>query len=141
MIVVEKVLSLREVALFQRMPVRELTRIAAISEVVDCTAGERIFAEGDFGESMFVIVEGQVVISRGNLVLATLGEREYFGEMSLFDGEPRSATATAKVDSLLLEIRQQAFLEILSQHFEAALAVIRLLSQRLRSELERADRI
>lgn len=141
MITVEKILVLREVPLFQGMAANELARIANISEVVDYAAGETVFAEGDFGECLHVIVAGAVSISHKGLVIRTLTEREYFGEMSLLDGEPRSATATAVEDSLLLEIRRQQFHEILSRRYEAALAVIETLSQRLRLELERVRRI
>jgi CRP/FNR family transcriptional regulator/CRP/FNR family cyclic AMP-dependent transcriptional regulator len=61
-----------------------------------------------------------------------LRERDYFGEMSILDGEPRSATAVAKADSLLLEIRQEEFHGILARHFEAALGIIKTLSERIR---------
>jgi len=136
-ITVERILMLREVPLFARMPADELARIASISQSVVYSGGERIFAEGDFGDRLYVIVEGDVSITLRGRVVSTLRQREYFGEMSLLDGEPRSATATAATDCLLLEIRQRDFHEILAHHYEASLAVIKTLSHRLRVELAR----
>lgn len=141
MITVEKILILREVALFNKMPANELARIASISETVVHSAGARVFGEGDYGDCLYVIVEGEVAIRHKGVEIRLLKEREYFGEMSLLDGEPRSATAIATMDSLLLEIRQQQFHEILARNFDVALAVIKTLSQRLRTELERVRRI
>lgn len=136
MITLEKILFLREVALFEQIPSAELARIAEVTEEVVVPAGQLIFSEGDFGDALFVIADGRVRISLGDRTLATLGKANYFGEMSLLDGEPRSASARAEVDSLLLRIEQKNFHNILSRHFGAALAVIRTLSRRLRSQLQ-----
>ena len=135
MITLEKVLFLCEVGLFEHVPAVELAKIADITEEVVVPRGEVIFREGDFGDALYVIVEGRVRISLRAHVLDTLGERQYFGEMSLLDGEPRSASALAETDALLLRIRQEEFHRILARNFDVALAVIRTLSRRLRAQL------
>ena len=91
-----------------------------------------IILEGEHGTSMFLIVEGDVRVHRGDQELATLGEKDYFGEMSILDGEPRSASVTAKSDCLLLRIDQENFQGILARHFEVALSIIQTLTRRLR---------
>jgi CRP-like cAMP-binding protein len=139
LITLEKILFLREVALFEQIPSAELARIAEVTEEVVVPAGQLIFSEGDFGDALFVIADGSVRIILGDRTLATLGKANYFGEMSLLDGEPRSAGARAEVDSLLLRIEQKNFHNILSRHFGAALAVIRTLSRRLRSQLQQTS--
>lgn len=139
MITLEKTFFLWDVDLFRRMPSHDLSQIARISEEVVYSFGETIFAEGDYGDCLFVIVEGQVSITFRGETIATLKERNYFGEMSLLDDEPRSATARAESDCLLLRIRRQEFRQTLARHFEAALAVIATLSQRIRSQLERGS--
>lgn len=139
MITVERILFLRSVGLFTGLPARELGRVAAIAEEVVTPAGTTIVREGEYGDCMFVIVDGSVSITRGNQRLAQLGERDYFGEMSILDGEPRSASAVAETDCLLLRIDQSEFHEILARHFDATLIIIRTLCSRLRSQMERTD--
>ena len=140
MITVERLLFLQNVALFGKMKTRELGHIAAIAEEVVFTAGEPIFAKGDYGDSMYLIVEGQVRIHRGGVRLNVLDEKAYFGEMALLDGEPRSASATAQTDCLLLRIGQEEFLHFLSGNFAAALTILRTITQRLRDVMEAHDR-
>lgn len=141
MIIVEKLLFLRHVSLFSALPARELGRIAAIAEEVIYPAGSSIVKEGEFGECMFLIVEGSVAISRGSKQLATLGPKDYFGEMSILDGEPRSASASAETDCLLLRIDQREFQGILARHFEASLGIIKTLCGRLRAQMSQQQTI
>ena len=140
MIAVEKIVFLSDVPMFGQVQSAELAKIAEITDEVVVPAGQCVFREGDFGEELFIIVEGRVRISLRGRILATLKERDYFGEMSLLDGEPRSATAEAEVDTLLLRIRQADFHRILARNFDATLAVLRTLSRRLRAQLEQLNR-
>ena len=135
MILVEKVLFLKHVSLFSRMSVGDLGRVAEIAEEVVYTAYSNIFREGDYGDTLFIIVDGSVQITRRGELLALLQARDYFGEMSILDGEPRSASASASGDCLLLKISQEEFHDILSTHFDTALAVIKTLSRNLRSHV------
>ncbi len=139
MITLEKLLLLREVPLFEQIPSAELARIAEIADELVVAAGQAVFAEGDFGDALFVIADGRVRIVKGSRVIATLEKASYFGEMSLLDGEPRSAGAVAETDSLLLCISQKDFHTILARHFDAALAVIRTLSRRVRAQLQQQE--
>ena len=132
MITVEKLVFLRHVPLFSRMPTRELGRIAAVATEVVLPAGALIFAESDVGDSMYLVVEGRVRIHRGEHTLAVLGEKAYFGEMSILDGEPRSASAVAVSDCLLLRIAQEHFHDIIAGDFGVALSIIQTLTRRVR---------
>lgn len=136
MITLEKILFLRQVPLFEQIPAAELARLAEITDEVVVPAGRTVFREGDFGEALFVIADGRVRITLGDRTLATLEKASYFGEMSILDGEPRSASAVADTDSLLLCISQKDFHGILQRHFDASLAVIRTLSRRLREQMQ-----
>ena len=140
MIAVEKIVFLSDVPMFGQVQSAELAKIAEITDEVVVPAGQCVFREGDFGEELFIIVEGRVRISLRGRILAKLKERDYFGEMSLLDGEPRSATAEAEVDTLLLRIRQADFHRILARNFDATLAVLRTLSRRLRAQLEQLNK-
>lgn len=135
MILVEKILFLRHVSLFAHMTSRELGRIAEIAEEIVAPAGSAIITEGEYGDCLYVIVEGGVSIRHGAQELAALKGENYFGEMSILDGEPRSATAVATTDCLLLRIKQRDFHAILARHFESSLAIIKTLSHRLREQI------
>ena len=114
------------------MPPSELTHLADITQEVVYTAKDTIIRQGEHGDSMFLIAEGEVRIHLGDTDLAVLKAKDYFGEMSILDGEPRSASATAVTDCLLLRINQTDFYSILSHHTEVALTIIRTLTRRLR---------
>jgi len=132
MILINKILFLKNVSLFTRMSLDELKVIAEISEEVIFSTDEPIISQGNYGTCMYLIVDGTVKIHSGDTVLATLGEKEYFGELSIIDGEPRSASVSAISDCLLLKIDNEDFHHILSMHPESAMAVMKALTRDLR---------
>ena len=139
MIVLEKIMFLRKVPLFEQIPSAELARIAEVTDELVIPSGRTVFDEGDYGDALFIIADGRVSISAGGKLVATLEKPNYFGEMSLLDGEPRSAGVRADQDTLLLRISQKDFQGILKLHSEASLAVIKTLSQRLRAQLHQPN--
>ncbi len=134
---VEKVLFLKGVDLFSAIPGEDLSQIAQIADEVDMDAGEPVFKEGDLGDSLYLIVGGKVKIHRGPSEIAVLGERQVFGEMALLDSEPRSASATAVSDVTMLRILQEDFADILAEKSEIAQGIIKVLSRRLRGQLNK----
>ena len=132
MIIFETMLFLRHVPLFAKMVSSELGRIATITQETVYSAGTRIVQEGEQGNRLYLIVDGEVLIHQGETNLSTLKPKDYFGEMSIIDGEPRSASATALSDCLCLCIDQKDFNELLAVRGEVALAVIHTLNRRLR---------
>lgn len=99
-------------------------------------AGTVLFREGDRGQTMYVIRSGKVNIvkhiSNDEITLAVLGPGEFFGEMALLEGLPRSAGATVVDDALLIELGQDAFATLVRKHSEIAIRLMRRLSSRLR---------
>jgi len=140
MITVEKILFLRNVPLFSGMPLRELGRVADIAEEVVYPAGSPIIREREPGDSMFLIVEGEVQVYLGEEEIRVQREHDYFGDIAILLDEPRTASVTARSDCLLLRIGQADFYDILSSHFEASLAVIRTLIRRLLEAERRAKK-
>ena len=132
---VDRVLFLKGVPLFADLPGRELLNLATISEEVSLGVGEDIFQEGDVGESLYVIVRGEVEVHRGGRVIALLGPRETFGEMALLDGAVRSATVTVMQDVAALRLEREPFFELLATKRTIALGIIRMLTQRLRNAI------
>lgn len=129
---VEKVLFLKGVDLFKTIPAEELSHIAQITDEVECVPQEMLFSEGDQGDAMYLIVDGKVKVHSGDQVFAELGTRQCFGEMSILDAEPRSASITALTDLTLLKIQREDFGEILTEKPEISRGIIKVLTGRLR---------
>jgi CRP/FNR family transcriptional regulator, cyclic AMP receptor protein len=129
---VEKVLFLKSVDLFSRIPGEDLAQIAGIAQEVNFENGELVIQEGEMGDSMFLIVDGEVMIHKTGQELNRLGEREAFGEMAILDNEPRSASVTASRDSTCLKVEREDFYELMSEKVEIAYGIIRVLTHRLR---------
>jgi len=109
---VEKVLFMKSIDLFRALPSEELAQIAEIAEEQPMTAGEQIFAEGEPGDALYLIVEGRVKVHKGEKELVRLGIRDVFGEMAVLDSEPRSASVTAVEDAVLLKIGRDDFRDV-----------------------------
>jgi hypothetical protein len=134
---VEKVLFLKKIDLFRRIRGDDLARIANIAEEISFNEAEIVFNEGDSGDALYLIVSGKVKIHKGELQLALLGERQCFGEISILDSEPRSASVTSTEPLLALKIRRDDFSEIMAQKPEIAQGVIKVLCGRLRNANKR----
>ena len=128
----EKIIILKSVDLFKSIPAENLSRVAQITEEVQYDANEPIFAEGDYGDSLFIVVNGNVKIHKGEQELAMLGKGTCLGEMALLDDEPRSADATVTEDSVLFRIEQEGFYEVMGSQSDIMEGIIKLLTGRLR---------
>jgi len=95
-------------------------------------AGDVVFHENDAGDMFYVVKSGSIAIRKGNKTLQVLGEGEIFGEMALIDNEPRSATAIAATDCVIVPVSEKQFLYMASQAPYFALNVMRVLAKRLR---------
>lgn len=96
------------------------------------TAGQIIFRQGEPGDYMYIIADGQVDLSVDEQHLVTIGPGGIFGEMALIDNHPRSATATARDDCLLVIIDRAHFLTLVQKTPLFALQVMRVMAERLR---------
>ena len=104
---------------------------------MDLSRGQVVFAEGDSGDRLYVIVEGKIKLGTSSSdgresLLAILGPGEMFGELSLFDPGPRTATATALTETTLLGLGHDALGPWLNGRTGVAQALLKALSQRLR---------
>lgn len=129
----EKVLILKSLHLFQETPETILSELAPLLEELEYEQGTTVFKEGDIGDSMYIIYKGEVSIHKSNKTLATLKEKEVFGELSLLDSETRSATATCSTDCFLFKIDQEPFYELLDVRPEISRGFISILCRRLRA--------
>jgi CRP-like cAMP-binding protein len=99
-------------------------------------AGQVIFERGDASDFMYGIVTGDVDIRLGDRLLETISAGSVFGEMALIDDEPRSATAVAKTECRVVQVDAPGFHELIILHPEFALEVMKLMTHRLRRQID-----
>ena len=130
--ILEKTILLKSVELFKNIPGDVLTRIAQIAEEIHHPEETLMFSEGDYGDSMYIVVNGNVRIHKGDIQIVTLGKSTVLGDMALLDQEPRSADATAEAETTLFKIAQDGFYELMAGNAEIMQQIIKMLSGRLR---------
>ncbi len=139
--VIERISILKEVPFFRDIPISQLENLAMMCKEKKYRKGTRIFKTGDLGETLYIVVEGQVGIEQekrgGATLLATLGNNSYFGEMSLFDKSPRSTSAVVLKDSFIMEVNRAPIFALTMQNPDLALELINVLSQRIRETSDR----
>ncbi len=145
--------ALKTMALCRALTDAELEAIAGIVETQDLAAGKDLFREGDPGDGLYLVVAGEIDITkrgpRGERSLARLGPGGVLGEMSLVTSDARSATGRALVDSQVLRVPAQPFRALLGAASSAALkiaaAIAELLARRVATMnglvLELADKV
>lgn len=97
-------------------------------------AGDVVFRQGDSGNEMFGVVEGEIHLEVTGRIVATLGPDDIFGEMALIDRSPRSTTAVATSDSVLAVIDRTLFLFLVQETPTFALSVMSEMANRFRTE-------
>jgi CRP-like cAMP-binding protein len=114
----------------------QLAIISRAGEIESYNPGETIVAEGTLGDSLFLILSGECAVHRGAQTFATLGGGDYFGEMSLVEPAPRSATVTSMSSAFLFRLPHDALRTLISEDGHAAsvllVQVVKTLSERLR---------
>lgn len=137
---IERLLLVRDVPIFKELRDDFLVRLASIMNEVSYPSGKMIFAHGQEGRSLYVVVKGKVRVHLGDKDLAILDKGSCFGEMSLFDAEPRSASVTAISTCDCLVLTQQQLYEAIDETPDIAVNIIRLLSRRIRSQNDQLNK-
>lgn len=141
LLLIEKVLILKSLPIFHDTPENILAELAPLMHEIEYEENVLIFEEGEIGDCMYIIHKGAVRIHKGNISLATLKDKEVFGELSLLDAETRSASATTSSNSVLFRIDQEPFYELIESRPEVARGFIKMLCKRLRAQNERAVQV
>ncbi len=129
--------EIASIPLFQNLDDKAAMAIAKVVQEKQIKRDETILRQSESGYSMFIILDGRVkVVLFGEdgkeVILSTLKTGDFFGEMSLLDGQTRSATIIATEDTRLLELQREGFLEALKLQPELGLAILGEMSRRLR---------
>jgi uncharacterized membrane protein len=128
---------LRTVPLFQGLDPEDLTALANSLNERRFKAGDIIMHQGDVGGEMYVVADGDVNIflpgeDSRRVSLKDIARGEFFGELALFDKKPRSASALATTDAVLLELTHPTLSSYLSKRPRAAMAILEIMAERLR---------
>jgi Cyclic nucleotide-binding domain len=120
------------VPLFASLSTRQLNKVARSMKSLKFSAGQTVIATGDTDARFYLIVDGTAKVVAKGRKRAEVGPGAYFGEMAMIDGEPRSASVVALTDLETLSLSRWNFEALLKEQPSVMLAVLRVLSKRLR---------
>ena len=128
----DRLLFIRRVSIFQELRDEFLIKLASAMDELSFPANHTIFEEGEEGRSLYVVVSGRVRVHQGERELAKLDKDTFFGEMALFDAEPRSASVTTLEKCDCLTLNQLQLIDAIEETPEIAVNITRVLSRRIR---------
>jgi CRP/FNR family transcriptional regulator, cyclic AMP receptor protein len=128
---------LKNVSLFAACSDKELKQIAGICTPITVREGTILAKEGAVGREFYAIGDGKAKVTLRGKTLATLGPGDFFGEMSLLDAGPRTATVKAESEMELYVLEPREFSTLVDQHPAVAKKMLKAMAQRLR-EVEKA---
>ena len=136
----DRIELLQTIPLFESLERDDLNALAGRLREVSVEAGQTVFAQGDEGDAMYVIQTGAVDIVTGagkqKVTVASLFKQQYFGELSLLDGAPRSAAVVANRATQLLALDRDDFVEFIKRRPDAALSIMHEVGERIRATNE-----
>lgn len=145
---IERVLFLRGVELFDQIASEDLVSVAQVCEEVSFAAGTQFITQGEPGDSLYILVDGEVnILMEGMGAVYHRGSKSVIGEMAIISRTTRSANCVAVTDIALLRVDSDSFWALMEERPKLAMGVIRVLSRRLeeannsRQQLEAARRI
>ncbi len=137
---VEKVLFLQDIDIFEFTSTEDLAHIAAITEEIGFKAEEVISKEGDIPDSMYIVIEGAVKLTRGGEEVMTAREKDVFGTWALFDDEPLVVTATTLTATRILRIDKEDFIDLLADYVAITQSILKTMAKRLRRLMTRISK-
>ena len=139
----KELIALKRVPLFSTLTLEQLATIDKLMVTRHYLKGESIFHKGDAGSELFVVLEGEIRVHLDHdgteVTLARLGDSKVVGEMSVFDDQPRSASAQASENTTVRVLRRDRMQAIVHEHPELLLEFVKNLSQRLRTMNEQLE--
>ena len=120
------------VPLFESLSRKHLKKVAGLSTTVDFGAGDTVIQEGEPGDSFYVTVSGQAKVVTGGKTMHRLIPGDHFGEISLLDGQPRSASVVAETPVSLLRVERSSFLKLVRDDPDLARALLASLARMVR---------
>lgn len=131
--------NLKRVPILAALKPEHLDMLAKLATTRTYKKGDVIIKQGDPGAGLFVVMSGGVSVTAKSrpglpeMKLSNLGKGDFFGEMSLIDGYPRSATVTATAETSVIELNRWVFLDALRKEPNIAVAMLPILTRRIRA--------
>ena len=125
-----KVAALGRCPLFEGLSKKDLGQLARISDDLDVKAGKVLCKEGDSASEFFVIVDGEVEVTKVGVRLATMGPGDFFGEIALVERTTRTATVTATTSLRFFVLTSRGFWSLLDLNPEVERKILRALAKR-----------
>ena len=124
---------LADVGLFSRCSTRQRRTIARHAQIAELPAGVDLVREGEPGDALFIILEGEAIVRQDGVELNRVGSGAYFGELAILDGEARSATVVAETDVKVAVIGIRMFRTMLREFSDLAEQLLVALAAELRA--------
>jgi CRP-like cAMP-binding protein len=131
-----KVQALGRAPLFEGLSKKDLTELARLTEDMEIAAGKTLCKEDTLGYEFFVIVEGEVDITRKGKHVATRGPGNFIGEIALIENVRRTATVTAKTPLRVFLLTRQSFWGLIEHHPQVERKILTTLARRLLRDSE-----
>jgi CRP-like cAMP-binding protein len=127
--VIEKVDELQKLAFFEAVRTESLAQLAAVAHESNYEAGQLLYAESQPAESMFVVLDGEIELTRNGQPCAKIGPHELTGALPMLSGQPHPETATAATNTRALVIDEQDFFDTVADDFNFTRGVMRALAR------------
>ena len=131
----EDVELLRNIPLFAKIEPSKLKLLAFTSQRLTFNAGDSLFKQGDSGDALYVIMEGEADVlvdtPGGQITVATMGKNDFVGDIAVLCDVPRTATVTATSQLTTLRITKDLFFQLVCQFPQIAIEIMRVLAHRL----------
>lgn len=134
----DKIMLLRGIDIFESLSVSELAATVSVVEEIDCTPGEIIIQEGTVGDTMYLVIKGEVSVIKdlgeiNEIEIDRINAGDYFGEMALFEDAVRSVSIRIEEPSRFMVLNKQEFKELVREYPQIALEICKVLSGRIRN--------
>ena len=134
----DKIMLLRGIDIFESLSVSELAATVSVVEEIDCSPGEIIIQEGTVGDTMYLVVKGEVSVIKdlgeiNEIEIDRIKAGDYFGEMALFEDAVRSVSIRVEEPSSFMVLHKQEFKELVREYPQIALEICKVLSGRIRN--------
>ena len=123
--------ALKRAPLFEGLSRAELVLLSRVSEDLEVPAGKVLCRQGEIGHEFFVIIDGEIDVTRDGERLGTRSSGDFFGEIALLEEIPRTATVTAKTPLRFFVLTRQAFTRLIDANPRVERKVLRALARRV----------
>jgi CRP-like cAMP-binding protein len=135
--VVDKMLRIKALPIFEGLTTRQLMDLARVVKEQSLPENTVVVHQGEFDDCLYLVVDGVIHILRGERLLAEAGPGDFFGEIALFEGTARSATAITRSRARLLSLERADLMRIIEEMPGIAISLLQSLSRRVRELTDR----